>query len=124
MNTSLLVDRSRRKPTESYLFPSREADQHDLDSIHALGANAFSRLRTVEPALGAYEDALFSDAAKVMDRTLQTADVNAELDGAISSCLSLLGPYLLEATTSKVVEWLVRRFRCVFFVGVWWHSGL
>lgn len=111
LNTALLVDRSRRKPTESYLFTSREADQHDLDSIHALGANAFSRLRSLEPALAPFEEALFSDAAKINDRTLQTADANAELNRVIGSFMPLLGPYLLEATTGKVIEWLVRRFR-------------
>ncbi|KAJ3530221.1 hypothetical protein NM688_g7742 [Phlebia brevispora] len=111
LNKSFLVDRSRRRPAESYLFTSREADKHDLDAIHALGANAFLQLKTVEPLLGLYEEALFSDAAKTRDRTLQTADANAELDRTIEAFLTLLGPYILEATTGKVIEWLVRRFR-------------
>ena len=111
LNSALLVDRSRRKPTESYLFTSREADQQDLDSIYALGVNAYSRLKSLDPTLGLYEEALFSDAAKVTDRTLQTAEANAKLDHALNSFLQLLGPYLLETTTGKVIEWLVRRFR-------------
>ncbi len=36
LNSALLVDRARRKPTQSYLFTGREAEKHDLDSIHAL----------------------------------------------------------------------------------------
>lgn len=111
LNKSLLVDRTRRGPTESYLFSSREADKHDLEAIHALGVNALSKLKTVEPLLGLYEDTLFSDAAKSKDRTLQTAEANAELDRAIEGFLALLGPYLLEETTGKIIEWLVRRFR-------------
>ena len=111
LNASLLVDRSRRKPTQSYLFSSREADQHDLDAIHALASNAFFRLRTVEPVLSDYEDALFSEAAKATDRTLQNAELNAKLDESLNSFLPLLGPYLLESPTGKIIEWLVRRFR-------------
>lgn len=111
LSSALLVDRSRRKPTPSYLFTPREADHYDLESIHALAVNAFFLLRTVEPALSAYEDALFSDAAKAMDRTLQTAEANTGLNASLNSFLPLLGPYLLEAPTGKIIEWLVRRFR-------------
>lgn len=115
LNASLLVDRSRRKPTQSYLFNSREADQHDLDSIHALAVNAFFRLKTVEPALSEYEEDLFSDTAKMTDRTLQNAEANAKLNERLNSFLPLLGPYLLQSPTGKVIEWLVRRFRVYEF---------
>ncbi|EPQ56067.1 hypothetical protein GLOTRDRAFT_129071 [Gloeophyllum trabeum ATCC 11539] len=111
LNTSLLVDRSKRKWAESYLFTGREADQHDLDSIHALGVSGFIRLKTLNPALNAYEDALFSDATKGLDRTLLNVTANAELDKNIAGCLRLLGPYLMDAPTGRVIEWLVRRFR-------------
>lgn len=112
LNTSLLVDRSRRKPTESYLFTGREADQHDLESIHALGINGLIQLKSLNPNLKAFEDALFSDAVKDMDRTLLNVAANKELDRSIAAFTKLLGPYLMEAPTGKVIEWLVRRFRC------------
>ena len=111
LNSAFLVDRTRRKPTQSYLFSPREADQHDLDSIHALGVNGFQRLKQVAPVLSEYEDLLFSDSAKGTDRTLQTTDANAKLDGALNLFIPALGPILLEAPTGKVIEWLVRRFR-------------
>lgn len=113
LNTSLLVDRSRRKAGESYLFTGREADQHDLESIHALGINGLLQLALLNPALRELEDQLFSEYAKTTDRTLLSAEANAELDKSIATCLALLGPYLMETPTGKVLEWLVRRFRCV-----------
>lgn len=113
LNTALLVDRSRRQPTQSYLFTSREADQHDLDSIYALGANGFQRLKSIEPLFSQYEDILFSDAAKGTDRTLQNAEANSQLDTTVAMFLQILGPYLLETPSAKVLEWLVRRFRYV-----------
>lgn len=111
LNASLLVDRSRRKPTTSYLFTGRDADQHDLEAIHALGINAFLHLASVNPTLEKYEDSLFSERAKETDRTLLSVAEAEELDKAIQEFLWLLSPYLMEPSTGKVVEWLVRRFR-------------
>jgi U3 small nucleolar RNA-associated protein 10 len=112
LNTGLLVDRSRRKSVQSYLFTGREADQHDLASIHALGANGLLQLASLNPSLLRFEDKLFTDYAKSTDRTLLSPEANMELDESIEACLSSLGPYLMETPTGKVIEWLVRRFRC------------
>ncbi|KAK7055439.1 U3 small nucleolar RNA-associated protein 10 [Favolaschia claudopus] len=111
LNTTLLVDRSRRKTAESYLFTGREADQHDLDSIHALGANGFLQLTSLNNAFQDFEEPLFSSGARETDRILLAEEAIAQLDLAISGFLALLGPYLMEAPTGKVLEWLVRRFR-------------
>ncbi|KAF8797612.1 hypothetical protein BYT27DRAFT_7204423 [Phlegmacium glaucopus] len=111
LNSALLVDRSRRKPVSSYLFTGREADQHDLEAIHALGVNSLIHLSSIEPALAKYEDVLFSDLAKSTDRTLLSADASRELDKSIEEFLLQLSPYLMEAPSSSILEWLVRRFR-------------
>ncbi|KDR78387.1 hypothetical protein GALMADRAFT_245550 [Galerina marginata CBS 339.88] len=111
LNASILVDRSRRKPTLSYLFTGREADLHDLEAIHALGVNSFLHLASVAPALEKYEDALFSELAKETDRTLLPSEASMELDKHIEEFLWLLSPYLMEPPAGKILEWLVRRFR-------------
>ncbi|KAG5644278.1 hypothetical protein DXG03_008763 [Asterophora parasitica] len=111
LNSAILVDRSRRKAAESYLFTGREADQHDLEAIHALGVNGLIQLALLDPSLRKYEDQLFSEYAKATDRTLLSSEGNAELDAGITTFLPLLGPYLMEVPTGKVIEWLVRRFR-------------
>ncbi|KDQ54552.1 hypothetical protein JAAARDRAFT_135194 [Jaapia argillacea MUCL 33604] len=111
LNLQLLVDRSKRKPTESYLFTGREADHHDLESIHALANNGFIQLRSLQPSIAGFENALFSDAAKSIDRTLLDAGAMEELDGNVGGLLRCLGMNLMEAPTGKVLEWLVRRFR-------------
>ncbi|KAK0237018.1 armadillo-type protein [Armillaria nabsnona] len=111
LNSALLVDRSRRKAGESYLFTGGEADLHDLESIHALGTNGFLQLVSITPALSKFEGPLFSDASKETDRTLLPAEALAKLDETIGAFLVQLGPYLMEAPTGKIIEWLVRRFR-------------
>ena len=111
LNSSILVDRSKRKYAESYLFIGKEANHHDLYSIRALALNGFMHLRSVNPAFGTFEQALFSDTAKSVDRTLLTKEKAEELSLTIGGFLRLLGPYLLDAPSGKTLEWLVRRFR-------------
>lgn len=114
LNVALLVDRSKRKPSESYLFTGREADQHDLDSIYALGTNAFLKLCSVDHRLKQFEYELFSDTARATDRTLLGREENGKLNRLIGQLLGLLGPWMLDAPTARVIEWLVRRFRLVW----------
>ncbi|KAF9238673.1 hypothetical protein BU15DRAFT_88298 [Melanogaster broomeanus] len=102
LNASFLQDRSKKRQTESYLFTGKDADF----SSRTVKAGDDGMPLAVE-----FEHCLFSDAAKVMDRTLQTREVNANLDLNINAFLGLLGPWLMEVPTSKVLEWLVRRFR-------------
>ncbi|KAI0670242.1 hypothetical protein C8Q78DRAFT_1138718 [Trametes maxima] len=112
LNANLLHEKARKQAqSESYLFSSKEARQHDIESLHALGVNGFLQLKALQPAVAPFEQPLFSDAAKSLDRTLQPAEQNAKLDATISAFLPLLGPFLLESPTGKVLEWLVRRFR-------------
>ncbi|KAJ3564821.1 hypothetical protein NP233_g8044 [Leucocoprinus birnbaumii] len=111
LNVALLADRSKRKPIESYLFTGREADQHDLDSIYALGTNAFLKLCSVDHRLKRFEHDLFSDRARSLDRTLLGREENEKLNALIGQFLGLLGPWLLENPAARVIEWLVRRFR-------------
>ncbi|KAI0712775.1 armadillo-type protein [Cerioporus squamosus] len=111
-NAILLNEKTRKQAaSESYLFPPKQARQHDLDSLHALGVNGFLQLKLLQPQVAQYEHALFSEHAKAIDRTLQPAEQNAQLDSTLAAFLPLLGPFLLDAPTGKVLEWLVRRFR-------------
>ncbi|KAJ7222324.1 hypothetical protein GGX14DRAFT_663256 [Mycena pura] len=111
LNSAALNRPRHRAAAESYLFTGREADQHDLESIHALGVNGFLTLSTLNAQFRAFEDPLFSDAARNTDRTLLAREAVAQLDASLASFLPLLGAYLTEAPTGKVLEWLVRRFR-------------
>ncbi|KAL1725845.1 hypothetical protein EV714DRAFT_255460 [Schizophyllum commune] len=111
LNANLLVDRSKRKPTQSYLFTGRDADNYDLDSIHALAVNGFRQLTALTSKLRKYEDAILSPAAKATDRTLLSAEADTRLNESLKGVMTLLGEHLLTAPAGKVIEWLVRRFR-------------
>jgi U3 small nucleolar RNA-associated protein 10 len=113
LNATLVAGSGQRRkaPAQSYLFTGREADKHDLESVHALGANGIAQLRTLDKRFTEFEESLFGEAAKSYDRTLRTKEENAKLDANVEAFLVLLGPWLLEAPAGKVLEWLVRRFR-------------
>lgn len=111
LNAALYIDRSRRKATPSYLFTGRDADEYDLETIYSIGVNSFLHLARICPPLEVYEDVLFSERAKNTDRTLLSPDAIAELNKALEEFLVLLGPYLMEGPTGRVLEFLVRRFR-------------
>ena len=119
LNSALLV--SRRKTSESYLFTGREADLHDLETIHGLAVNGLLQLASVNPALGAYQDILFSNSIKNVDRTLLSVEADAALNKHLTKFLPMLGPYLMDAPSGKVIEWLVRRFRCVYLTPLCTH---
>lgn len=118
LNVALLADRSKRKPVESYLFTGREADQHDLDSIYALGTNAFLKLCSIDQRFKWFEHDLFSDRARALDRTLLGQEENKTLSDLIGRLLGLLGPWILDAPAASVIEWLVRRFRWIYSMEV------
>lgn len=61
-----------------------------------------------------YEENLFGDASRDVDRTLLSKEQVDELDSDLGGFLRLCGPWVLEGMVGKVLEWLVRRFRCVF----------
>ncbi|KAJ7884545.1 hypothetical protein B0H14DRAFT_3742152 [Mycena olivaceomarginata] len=112
LNTTLLVDRSRRKAADSYLFTGREADQHDLESIHALGANGFLQLTTLNPAFREFEDPLFSDGLRDTDRTFLSTEAITQLGLGISGFLSLLAGSLCDGGADRKGSRMAVSYRC------------
>lgn len=53
---------------------------------------------------------LFHVSSLSTDRSLISAQENAELDVEINEFLLYLSPYFLDGNTFKVLEWLVRKF--------------
>jgi hypothetical protein len=117
-NAQFLVDRTKRKYAQSFLFTGKEADQYDLDSIHALAVNGFAQLVSLEPSLAQFEE-LISEENKTLDRTLLNKEEDAELSAKLRLALLKLGSFLLETPTAKFLEWLVRRYRCVVVNPTW-----
>jgi len=108
LNAALLKS---HKNQDSYLFTPQQARLHDFDAIFQLAQNGLSLLATSSKQLNDLNSPLFAQNAKFTDRTRVSVDENAALDVAIEKLLFAISPFLMEQAASKIMEWLVRRYR-------------
>ena len=112
LNAPILSETQRKKHASvSYLFASSKQGTDDLDALLALAQNALTQLQKLGPEFLEVEEPLFSQKARETDRTLLRKPEVEALDEAISKCLRMLGPNLLEDISGRLLEWLVKRFR-------------
>ena len=96
---------------DSYLFEPSQAAEHDINSIHLLGISGLDQLKDIDESFGHFEDKLFSENVKNLDRTsLNQSQVN-DLNTLLNRFLIKLSPYLMTRYSAKVLEWLIRKFR-------------
>ncbi|KAJ2692795.1 snoRNA-binding rRNA-processing protein utp10, partial [Coemansia spiralis] len=95
----------------SFLFDGRQAADIDNQTILDIGREGLRELRQINRRFDRFAATLFSEAAKDMDRVLQTREENDKLDEAIRGFLFLAAPHFLTKPAGKALEWLVRRFR-------------
>ena len=101
----------------SYLFPTHTAASQDLYTLQSLGANGWEEVRQLDNTFSKWDQAtsagelLFGESSRGLDRLMKGKEENEELDRAISAFFQLAGGNLLDRSTGKCIEWLVRRFR-------------
>ena len=69
--------------------------------------SGLEELVLIYPAFGDFEATLFNVASATWERSLQTKEVNEQLDETISKFLILLSPYFLLRAAHKTLEWLI-----------------
>lgn len=109
--TRLAAPTAKSRP--SFLFPSRQAAALSNTDIYSLGHNGFLALLEQDARLQKYESPLFGEQAKRTDRTLLTKEENEELDGILAGIMRVLASRFMFKNVGRVLEWLIRRFRCV-----------
>lgn len=95
----------------SLLFESKEAADIDNETVFSIGLNGLEELKVIEPAFSTFDNSLFGETSKSLERALQSKDVNEKLDKHISKFLQYLSPYFLLKPAHKVLEWLIRRYQ-------------
>lgn len=111
LDAGRLTSRTGAPTSQSYLFPPKVAASHDLDAIFSLAQSGFDELLTMDPGFQGFEDELFSERAKRVDRMMLNQDENRRLDEVLGRCLRRLGRWVGVMAGGKCIEWLVRRFR-------------
>lgn len=101
----------------SYLFPPQVASLQDFQTLQALGENGWDELSAYDTVFSKWDQAtgagevLFGESSRGLDRLMKTKEENRSLDSTIAEFFSLSGGNLLDRSTGKCIEWLVRRFR-------------
>ena len=74
------------------------------------GTNGLEELSALDERFEDFEPSLFSESALSFERSIQTQEVNEQLDSKIDSFLLRLSPYLQLTSAHKVLEWLIQRY--------------
>jgi len=115
IDASRLTSKTGAPSGKSYLFPPKTAASHDLDAIFSLAQSGYEELLELDPGFEEFEESLFSEHARRTDRTQLNVEENKELDIVLGRCLRRLGRWIGIMAGGKCIEWLVRRFRYVFY---------
>lgn len=109
------IDASKTCKKASLLFEDKDAADIDNETLFSMGVNGLEELKVIEPAFSTFDNSLFGDNCKSLERTLQSKEVNEKLDKLICKFLQYLSPYFLLKPAHKVLEWLIRRFQIHVF---------
>lgn len=99
-----------RYQAASILFDCKEAACIDRETFFAIGCTGLEELIGIDPSFEAFQLTLFSLSSKGLERSVQSKEVNQQLDYNISLFLTRLSPYFLLKPAQKCLEWLIQRF--------------
>lgn len=105
--TNILADSNKRA---SLLFDPKEAANKDRETIYDIGVSGLDELILMNPNFITFETSLFDPNSKDLERSMESAEVNADLDKTLKKFLLQLSPYFLLQPAHKCLEWLIRRF--------------
>lgn len=108
---TLNTQKLKQVHSASLLFPASHAATQDLDTIYSIATEGFRELCQLDERFIAYENGLFSESSKDVDRFLLPKNEVDDLDRSIEVFLQLVSGKLLLRPALKALEWLVRRFR-------------
>ncbi|ONH67535.1 hypothetical protein BON22_2347 [Cyberlindnera fabianii] len=106
-------DRKKRQKLHavSLIYASKVAATQDYEIIYSNAFEALEELITVDKRFSFFKNSLFSETSINVDRSVQTAEQNKDLDNAVNAYLSLISPRWNLAPALQATEWLVRRFQ-------------
>jgi U3 small nucleolar RNA-associated protein 10 len=96
---------------DSYIYSPSQAAKLTIDQVHQIGVDGFQQISLYDRLFQKFNQPLFGEATKRIDRTLLDPNEAKLLTTTIEEFLIRLSPYLLSKPSAHVLEWLVRRFR-------------
>lgn len=77
--------------------------------FYKLGINGLTELENINQNFGKFEKILFSQSSMALDRTVQTKEVNSQINEIIKEFLAAASPFFLMKAVQKCLEWLIYR---------------
>ena len=111
--TLLNADNKRRV---SFLYDPKEAANLDSESVFYLALNGLEQLKLIdERVFSTFEDTLFNSTSITFERSIQTKELNDNLNSEIKRFLIHLSPYFLLKPSHKTLEWLVYKYQIHYY---------
>jgi len=112
-NNTVAFDRKKRQKLHSVslIYTSKVAATQDYEIIYSNAYEALEELISVDKRFTFFKNSLFSETSVSIDRNVQTAEQNRDLDNAVNAYLSLISPRWNLSPAVQATEWLVRRFQ-------------
>ena len=100
--------------SQSLLYEPSHAASQDFDTIYRLCREGFEDLCQLDSRFVRFSSSIFGEQSKSQDREQMTKTQNEELDRVLEDFLCLVGARISLKPATKAIEWIIRRFRCVF----------
>ena len=78
--------------------------------------NGLEELETIDAAFEEFELTLFDKNNSDWERSVQTKEVNQQLDANIRRFLILMSPHFALRSAHKALEWLIYRLKITLFM--------
>ena len=90
------------------MFDPKEAANLDSESVYYLALNGLEQLKLIdEKVFSTFNETLFNQSSITFERSIQTKELNDNLNDEIKRFLIHLSPYFLLKPAHKCLEWLV-----------------
>lgn len=113
--SSLDIKAQKAAHSKSLIWEPRVAAAQSYQTLYATCHQGFEELCQLDDRFTAFQSTLFSEESQNQDRNQLTIAENEELDRHIEAFLRLVGSRLRLMPAIKAIEWLVRRFKCVYY---------
>ncbi|KAL1459635.1 hypothetical protein WDU94_011599 [Cyamophila willieti] len=127
--TNLLQD-VRKRP--SFMFDADKAASITRATFYEIGKNGLNELIALDGEFQKFSDTLFNETTLYFQRTVETKEVNEDIDVQIKNLLYHLIPYFSIRPAHCVLEWLIVRYNVhtfniddfLFFLLPYYHTKL
>ena len=113
--SSLNVKAQKAAHSKSLIWEPRVAASQSYQTLYTTCHQGFEELCQLDVRFTRFEATIFNVESQNQDRTQLSKDENEELDKQIDAFLRLAGGRLRLMPAIKAIEWLIRRFRYVWY---------